>query len=125
MLWNGPLSSIRQFTETYNELEPIAVSSEEGTWLDVPRWLQDDQNSIPCSLPDIMPGAGVQRSPVDVKTYNIDALVDAVKAFVDITANNEAFAASFMILEQYPTQAVRAVVGGKSAVPWRENPLLM
>jgi NAD-dependent SIR2 family protein deacetylase len=66
--------------------------SEEGTWLGVPTWHQDGQDSIPCKLSEIMPGVGVLTLPVDIVTYNIDGLMEAADAFLDVINQHQVFA---------------------------------
>lgn len=88
-------------------------------------WLQFDQDSLACKLAEVMPGAGMLTVPVDIVTYNIDALVEATAVFLKFTAEHEAFASSFMLWEQYATQAVRAADTSKSAIPWRQAKIVM
>lgn len=40
--FNGPLMDAREYTRPYHELEGVVVNSAEGTYLDVPRWMQID-----------------------------------------------------------------------------------
>lgn len=125
MIWNGPLSTIQQFTQPYHAL-PIpllSTRSAEGTFLDVPRWVGVDEKA--CRVQDLIPGAGILRFPVDVQTYNMDALEEMTEKFANLVTTREEFKLSFVLIEQYPVRAVRAADRGKSAVPWRDNVLLI
>ena len=68
-----------------------------------------------------MPGVGVLTLPVNVVTYNIDALVGAVDALLDVTTQYQAFASSVMVWEQCATQASRAIY----AVLWRQAKMVI
>ena len=41
--FNGALTGARQFTQPYHDLEGVVVNGAEGTYLDVPRWMQIDE----------------------------------------------------------------------------------
>ncbi|OAL54416.1 FAD-binding domain-containing protein [Pyrenochaeta sp. DS3sAY3a] len=125
VLYNGPLSSITPHTAPYTSIPHLSRTSEQGTFLDTSRWFAVDDASLICRLSDFLPGAGLARFPVDSKTYNVTALADAVASFVALIQDNAAFAGSVFLIEQYSTRAVRAVDPGKSAVPWRDNVLLV
>ena len=91
----------------------------------MPRWLNVEENSIPCNPSQVIPSPGITRFPVDVKTYHLDALAAMITEFLDFVTTNPAFAGSFVMIEQWPSQAVRAVERSASAVSWRDNTLLM
>lgn len=125
VLYNGLLSSIKDHTQAYHDLEPIVLASEEGTFLDYPRWVQIEEEGLVCNAQDFMPGAGIIRFPVDMRDYNIDALVASVSQFIELTTTVPEFAGSFIMIEQYPSHGVRAVDPSKSAFPNREDRLLL
>lgn len=127
IVYSGPLTALSRFTAPYHALNITLLSStsEEGTYLDVPRFIRVDESGIPCRMSDVVPGAGVLRFPVDVHTYNLDALAEMTKKFIDLIHSREDFAGSFVMVEQYPTRAVRAADRSKSAIPWRDNVLLI
>ncbi|CAO2654889.1 Nn.00g116220.m01.CDS01 [Neocucurbitaria sp. VM-36] len=127
VLWNGPLSSIRQFTQPYHDLHIplLSSSSAEGNFLDAPKWFEVDENAVPCRLADLMPGAGLLRFPTDIQTYNLDAFARLITKFTTLVTESEDFKNSFLLIEQYPTRAVRAADRRKSAVPWRDHVLLI
>jgi hypothetical protein len=51
------------------------------------------------------------------KTHKVDAMADMVEKFSDLVTTREMFAGSFIMIEQYPSRAVRAVDEKKSAIP--------
>lgn len=65
------------------------------------------------------------RYPVDVKAYNISALVATVERFVEITTENTEFSGSFMMLEQYSSHAVREVNASSASYGLRQDRLLL
>ncbi|KAJ4301634.1 hypothetical protein N0V90_003727 [Kalmusia sp. IMI 367209] len=123
--YNGPLEGIKQYTQAYHDLKPLKYDSEQGTYLDVARWMQIDEKGLVCSLQDFMPGAGVMRFPVDVQAYNLTALALTVQKFVDLTTAGPEFAGSFMMIEQYSSHAVRSADATKSVYASREDKLLL
>lgn len=76
-------------------------------------------------MQDVLPGTGILRFPVDVQTHNLDALAEMTEKFTDLVTTKEEFQHSFVLIEQYPVRAVRAADRSKSAVPWRDNVLLI
>ena len=127
MLWNGPFSTIKQFTQPYHDL-PIPFfsnTSAEGTFLDVPTWIEVNENAVACSVLDLIPGTGMIRFPVDTQTYNLDALAEMTQKFNNLVTEGEEFSHSFVLIEQYSTGGVKAADPSKSAVPWRDHVLLI
>jgi len=85
-----------------------------------------DRDSLACRLEQFAPGAGMLTVPIDVVTYNLDALVEATAFFLNFTAeHHDTFALSSLVLEQYATQAVRAADASKSVVPYRQSRIVM
>lgn len=125
VVWNGPLSTIKELSQGFHDLEPMNVLSEEGTYLDIPRFMQVNNDGTVCKAQDLMPGAGVLRFPVDVRDYNIDALGEATQKFTDVLVKDKEFAGSFFMLEQYSTHQVRKVDPKSSAFPNRDDRLLL
>jgi hypothetical protein len=66
-------------------LKPLAVAKETGTYFDIARWLQVNENGMVCNTQKLLPGAGVTNFPADIKAYNMDALVAAIGKFVELT----------------------------------------
>jgi hypothetical protein len=125
VIWNGPLSEIRQFTQGFHDLNPLDVGAEEGELPDVSRYLQVDKDSVVCHAREFVPGPGIPRFPTDMKEYNIDAVVDAVEKFRELTVSVKELAGSFFMLEQYSTQGLRKRSADSSAVIAREDRLLL
>ncbi|KAF1964579.1 FAD-binding domain-containing protein [Bimuria novae-zelandiae CBS 107.79] len=123
--FNGPLAEARQYTQAYHDLEGVVAASAEGTYLDVPRWMQIDDAGFVCRIRDFMPGVGVMRFPADVQAYNLTALVAAVERFVEITMAGPEFAGSFMMLEQYASHAVMEADSSKSVFANKRDKLLL
>jgi hypothetical protein len=123
--WNGPLSTITPYTQAFHDLGPSTVMKEEGTYLDVPRWMQIDDSGMVCNLDTFMPGGGVVRFPVDVPEYNVDALTEAVQRFTEIITSEKALSGSFLMIEQYATAAVTKQDSKASSFPWRHQLLLV
>ncbi|KAL6710067.1 hypothetical protein ACN47E_009858 [Coniothyrium glycines] len=124
-VWNGPLSTIKEHTAEYHALSPLSVTSDEGVYIDAARWLSLDKSSITCRVSELMPGTGVQRFPVDTKTYNIEAMVGMLDKYHELIASSPAFGGSLILIEQYSTRAVTEADKSKTAIPWRENVLLI
>jgi hypothetical protein len=125
VVFNGPLSGIKEWSRRYHELDGVDVVREEGTYLDISRWIQIDAESLVCNLQDYMPGAGVMRFPVDVPAYNITALQLTVKRFVEMLAAGPEWTGSFFMIEQFSSHAVREKNNGESAYAGREDKLLI
>ncbi|KAF2708801.1 FAD-binding domain-containing protein [Pleomassaria siparia CBS 279.74] len=125
VVWNGPLDTINPHTQAFHNLKPANVMKDEGTYLDLPRWLQTDKSSMVCNPTDFIPDVGVPRFPVDVQDYNIDALVEAVEVLKKTMKSFPEFAASVLMIEQYPMHMVREIDDKKSAFPSRKDRLLM
>jgi hypothetical protein len=81
VLLNSPLSTITPFTQAYHALNPLLVKNEQGTYLDVPRFLQVEKDGVVCHPERQIQGVGIHRFPVDIRGYNIDALVAAIAKF--------------------------------------------
>lgn len=100
--------------------------SKEGTYLNVSQFSGFDRDSLACRLEQFASGAGMLTVPIDVVTYNLDALVEATALFINFTAKHlDSFALSPLVLEQYATQAVRAADANKSVVPYRQSRIVM
>ncbi|KAF2032599.1 FAD-binding domain-containing protein, partial [Setomelanomma holmii] len=125
IIHNAPLTHLTPFTAPYHAFNPLTITSREGTYLDVPRWINVHEDSIPCNPSQVIQDPGVLRFPVDVKTYNLDVLAAMVTEFSKFVTKNAEFVGSFVMIEQWPTQAVRAKERGRSLVPWRDNGLLI
>lgn len=125
VIWNGPLSTIKSHTQAFYNMNPISVANEEGTYLDVARFLQIDEASPVCHADEFIPGAGLVRVPADFRDYDIDAMVAAVNKFTEVTTTIPEFAASFFMIEQYPTRGLSKREPKSSAFPSREDRLLL
>jgi len=84
----------------------------------------NDAASVACNTSSVISKPGCLVFPVDVKTYNLDALDNMLDRFSRFASENADFAGSFVMIEQYPTQGVRERKG-HGVVPWRENGVLM
>lgn len=122
---NGPLANLSAWTKPYHDLAPAAVAKEEGTFLDLPRFFQIEDRGPACNAAAHLPGTGKVRVPVDIPTYNVDALVAAVDKFVQVRTSNPEFAGSFMVIEQYSTKGVRSIDPAVSVFPSRQDKLLL
>lgn len=125
VIWNGPLSTIRELTQGFHDLNPMSVGAEEGEFPDVSRYLQVDKDSMVCHAREYIPGPGIPRVPVDMIEYNIEAVVDAVEKFRGLTMSVKELAGSFFMLEQYSTQGLRKRSMESSAVITREDRLIL
>lgn len=125
VIYNAPLTHILPYTKAYHDLSPLTNISEEGTYLDIARWLSLDEESIACNASNIIAVPATLRFSVDIKTYNLDALVEMAGEFHSCASESSKFAWSILLIEQWPTQAVEGKDGIGSVVPWREHGLLM
>ncbi|KAF2690401.1 hypothetical protein K458DRAFT_289299 [Lentithecium fluviatile CBS 122367] len=127
VVWNGPLTSplATRLTKAYHELKPLGATQETGTYLDVARWMQVDADGTVCNTQKMLPGAGVIRFPVDVKTYHLDALVASIEKFIKLTKSVAEFSGSFMMVEQYSTHTVRDIAAKDSAFASRDARVLI
>ncbi|KAF2734945.1 FAD-binding domain-containing protein [Polyplosphaeria fusca] len=125
VVWNGPLTALKSHTQAFHDLDPISVTEEEGTYPDVPRWMQVDQAGMVCNADRFVPGGGILRFPVDMPDLNVEALAEAVDVFREATTSIKELGASFMMIEQYATNGVTKIDPNNSAFALRSHLLLL
>lgn len=99
--------------------------SNEGTYVDVPRWVSSDDTSFGCRAYELKPGVGNQKFPVDTKTFDLDSLVTAINEYAEFVTSNLAFSGSVFLTEQYASRAVVDTDHSKTVIPWRDNVVLL
>ncbi|PSN62050.1 FAD-binding domain-containing protein [Corynespora cassiicola Philippines] len=119
---NMPLAQTQKYTQVYRDLGPLAIHAQEGTLLDVPKMLGVDRTSAVCNREH---GMSDIRMPVDIPTYNVEVLAQAMERFVQIATEYPELGQSFVMTEQYPTQGVKKVDERDTAVPGRRHDLLI
>ncbi|KAF2121391.1 hypothetical protein BDV96DRAFT_609480 [Lophiotrema nucula] len=125
ILWHGPLTEKSKYTQSFHDLEPLNVQNAEGTLLDAPRWMQIDAEGVVCNANKYVPGAGIPRFPVDLKEYNVEAVVDSVDRFSEVMKTVPELSGSFFMIEQYSVQGLALKKSEDSAVPFRDDTLLL
>ncbi|PYH85967.1 FAD-binding domain-containing protein [Aspergillus uvarum CBS 121591] len=107
------------YTEAFRALNPIAITSQVGTYRDIPGWELMAFNSTQCAARNI----SAPHFAVGLQRWNTTALRMVYEAFSAVTAGNSSFNASEVIFEGYPVQAKIAIPEDSTAYPFREDNL--
>lgn len=103
--------TLQLLTHPSHALSPLTMSSHQGTYLEIPCWIGVNNTSIACDPSQVIPNPGYLRFPVNVRTYDLDALIATAAEFSPFLKANPDFSGSTIMIEQWPLQAVRARAG--------------
>lgn len=120
MLYDGPLSEQQPYAAPIYALGPTSSTREEVSYVDIPSKTGTGENDLSCQK-----GAVVLRFPNDLLEMNVSALRQAYEVFSDMLVQEPAFIHSFFLIEAFSVQAVQAVESESTAVPYRDNKLLL
>ncbi|RWA09270.1 hypothetical protein EKO27_g5840 [Xylaria grammica] len=123
-LWifqEGATSVDSAYSKPFHHLGPSATGVGSGTYLDVPRWLGWDSDAPSCQNS----GLANTRFPIDIRSYNVQAVRKAYDLFTDVTQKIPELNGSRFLFEGYSLQGVKAVPGESTAYAFREDNLLV
>ena len=110
-----------RLTAPFFELRPVASANGTGTYVDLPVWTGNGNNDPPCERG----GFAKPRFPIDLDTYNIEAIRKFYDLFASSTQETPAFNTSLSLYEGYSVQAIQAVPSDSTAYPFRRDNLLL
>ncbi|GAW23817.1 hypothetical protein ANO14919_133940 [Xylariales sp. No.14919] len=123
-LWifqEGATSVDPAYSKPFHHLGPSTTGVGSGTYLDVPRWLGWDSDAPSCQNS----GLANTRFPIDIRSYNVQAIRKAYDLFADVTQKIPELNGSRFLFEGYSLQGVKAVPGESTAYAFREDNLLV
>ncbi|RYP50274.1 hypothetical protein DL768_004176 [Monosporascus sp. mg162] len=124
MLWilqEGKTAVDSIYTKPFHDLKPTTIDVGSGTYLDLPRWTGMDNDAAPCQHV----GLANNRYPIDIRSYNIQAMRQAYDLFATATKETPALNGSFFLIEGYPLRGVKSVPDDSTAFPFRGDNLLV
>ncbi|KAI1872174.1 uncharacterized protein JN550_003893 [Neoarthrinium moseri] len=121
ILQEGATSVDSVYTQPFHDLGPFATEAGSGNYLDLPVWTDLDNSAAPCQHT----GFANTRFPVDMQTYDPQAMRKAYDLFAKASLETPAFNGSFFLIEGYSLQGVKAIPSDTTAVPFRDGNLLI
>ncbi|KAK9413949.1 putative FAD-binding PCMH-type domain-containing protein [Seiridium unicorne] len=109
------------YTKPFQDLGPVSTTTGSGVYPDIPSWVGWDNAAASCQHT----GLANMRFPVDLESYNVQAMRKIYDLFESATRETPALNGSFFLVEGYPLQGVRAAPSGLSAFPFRADNLLV
>ncbi|XXG99456.1 hypothetical protein Hte_005795 [Hypoxylon texense] len=109
------------YLQPFRDLGPATEDAGSGEYTDVPRWLGWDDASAPCQHV----GLANLRYPIDIESYDIQAMRQVYDLFTTATQETPALNGSFFLVEGYPVQGVQAISSESTAFPYRGDNLLV
>ncbi|KAE8376676.1 hypothetical protein BDV26DRAFT_282481 [Aspergillus bertholletiae] len=102
---------------------PAVTVTHSGPYVNISTWTEFNIGSRACDKGD--EGPQIARFPINLKSYNLEALRSAFNTFAQVTANNSALTHSTIMLEGYSNQGVQAVDEASTAYPHRDDTILV
>ncbi|PIG83258.1 FAD-dependent oxygenase [Aspergillus arachidicola] len=102
---------------------PVKTVTHSGPYVDITKWTEFNIGSRACDKGD--EGPQIVRFPINLKTYNLEALRRAFNAFAEETVAHPDFEHSTIMLEGYSNQGVQAVDPVSTAYAHRDDTILV
>ena len=109
------------YTTPLFEVGPVASANGTGTYVDLSAWAGVSNEDPTCSRG----GLNKIRFPIDLETYNVEAMRQMYDLFASNTQDTPAFNGSVILYEGYSVQGVQAVPSDSTAFPFRGDNLLL
>lgn len=109
------------YTAPFIALGPVASKGGTGDYTNLAAWTGNALESPPCQKVGLVN----TRFPIDLDTYNIQAQRKIYDLFASTLEEIPALNGSLILFEGYSLQGVQAVPEESTAVPFRENHLLV
>ncbi|KAI0179621.1 FAD binding domain protein [Hypoxylon sp. FL1284] len=124
MVWvfqEGSTSVDSAYTKALHALGPTAVDAGNGNYLDLARWGGMSIADMPCQKSDF----ASTRFPVDVQSYDVQAMRKVYDRFASATKETPALNGSFLMAEGYSLRGVKAVPSDSTAFAFRDANFLI
>ncbi|KAI1373506.1 putative FAD-dependent oxygenase [Hypoxylon crocopeplum] len=108
-------------TRPFHELGPISTDAGSGTYLDIPRWVGWDNEAAPCQHT----GLANTRFPIDIESYDVQAMRKMYDLFTSATQETPALNGSFFLFEGYSLKGVKVVPPESTAFAFRGDNILV
>ncbi|GAB1197568.1 hypothetical protein APSETT444_006865 [Aspergillus pseudonomiae] len=102
---------------------PVKTVTHSGPYANITKWTEFDMSSRTCEKG--AEGPQIVRFPINLKSYNLEALRAAFNAFAEETVANPDFEHSTIMLEGYSNQGVQAIDEASTAYPHRDDTILV
>lgn len=119
-MFEGQPNRAEEYQTAYQAVGPINVDSKEVTYPDIPALMYLSRDDICC----IRNKFSVQRAPIGLDKYNIQAQRAVFDSFNNLTSI-PAFASALFLNEGFAVKAVKDVPADSTAFPDRHNDLLL
>ncbi|KAI0551677.1 putative FAD-dependent oxygenase [Xylaria curta] len=121
ILQEGATSVDSVYTKPFHELGPTTTDTGSGTYLDVPRWIDWDNDAATCQNS----GLARTRYPIDISSYNVQSMRKVYDLFTDVTKKIPELNGSRFLFEGYSLKGVKAIPSESTAYPFRDDNLLL
>ncbi|KAK8050255.1 hypothetical protein PG994_011985 [Apiospora phragmitis] len=124
MLWvlqEGSTSVDSAHTGALHALGPATVDRGNGNYLDLARWTGMSNADPPCQNS----GFDKTRFPIDIRSYNVQAMRKVYDHFASATRQTPGLNASLFLIEDYTLQRMKTVRSESTAYPFRTDNLLV
>ncbi|KAJ5707489.1 FAD-dependent oxygenase [Penicillium malachiteum] len=108
------------YTQPFRDIGAISITTENGTYKDLARWVAIAEDSIPCQKL----GYANPRFPIYLEEYNIPAQKQAWDIYADAVRGPSAFNNSIFMFEGYSMGGVHAIPADSAAFAFRSENLL-
>lgn len=109
------------YTAPFLSLEPLAVETHNGTYIDVAKWVGTTETDGPCQKN----GASNPRFPLYLETYNLTAQKKAFELFAENVGGSSVFNNSLVTFDGYSMPAVKSVDAESTAFAFRDLNILV
>lgn len=122
VFYDGPEATLAKHVEPLSALKPLAATSTNVPYTSLPAFVLSSADDIACQ-PN---SATWLRFPIDFHTpYDTTALRRVSELMERTFQDSPSLNKSYMAIEGYSDQAVRAVLDSETAFPWRKDNLLI
>ncbi|PQE31559.1 hypothetical protein CJF32_00009371 [Rutstroemia sp. NJR-2017a WRK4] len=120
MIYNGSPDAANKYAKPFHNIGPLSVQTGQGSLHDLAVVTFQDVNGPGCAY-----GLTSLRYPIGLKSYNVAAVRQVYNSIDETFRRVPEIAGSFFLLEGYSTQAVKAVDPRITAIPHRDDNILV
>jgi hypothetical protein len=120
IVYEGSQEKAEPVIKLFRDLKPISAQEQVSKYVDTGTILSLQEGGPVCQ-----PLGDIHNGPISLQTYNITSLRSAYNIFNKYTSDHEELSHSFMLLENYAVQGVRAIPDESTAVSDRQYDILV
>jgi hypothetical protein len=121
ILQEGAAVVDKRYTDPFTALGPSVTENGTGDYTNLAAWTSNGEKDPPCQKA----GFTNIRFPIDLQTYDVSAQRKVYDNFAAALKETPALNNSLFLFEGYSLQGVKAISDQSTAIPFRQNNLLV